>query len=62
SGFWPIVPIKFVQYSKYSPHLIETMDAKPLSLATVSILGQPRGFSCAESIVHYQFQIFKNMA
>ena len=41
SGFWPIFPIKFVQYNKYSPHLIETMDSKPLSLATASILGQP---------------------
>ena len=41
SGFWPIFPIKFVKYSKYSPHLIEKMDSKPLSLATASILGQP---------------------
>ncbi len=41
SGFWPIVPIKFVKYSKYSPHLIEKMDLKPISLAKASILGQP---------------------
>ena len=41
SGFWPIFPIKFVKYNKNSPHLIETMDAKPLSLATASILEQP---------------------
>ncbi len=41
SGFWPIFPIKFVQYNKYSPHLIEKMNSKPLSLATASILGQP---------------------
>ena len=33
-------PIKFVEYNKYSPHLIETMVSKPLSLATASILGQ----------------------
>jgi hypothetical protein len=31
----------FVKYNKYSPHLIETMDSKPRSLATASILGQP---------------------
>ena len=41
SGFWPIfLPIKFVQYNKYFwglPHLIKTMDSKPLSLATASI-------------------------
>ncbi len=43
SGFWPIFPIKFVKYSKYSPHLIEKMHSKPLSLATPSILGQPPG-------------------
>ena len=30
-----------VKYSKYSPHLIEKMASKPLSLATVPILGQP---------------------
>jgi hypothetical protein len=41
SGFWPIFPIKFVKYNQYSPHLIEKMDSKPLSLATASILGQP---------------------
>jgi hypothetical protein len=46
SGFWPIFPIKFVKYSKYSPHLIEPIiikmaDSKPLSLATTSILEQP---------------------
>jgi hypothetical protein len=46
SGFWSIFPIKFVQYNKYSPHLIEPIiikmaDSKPLSLATASILGQP---------------------
>jgi hypothetical protein len=41
--FWPIVSIKSVKYNKYSPHLIETMDSKPLSLATASILGQPPG-------------------
>ncbi len=41
SGFWPIFPIKFVKYNKYSPHLIEKMDSKPLSLVTTSILGQP---------------------
>ena len=43
SGFWPIFPIKFVKYSKYSPHLIKKTDSKPLSLATASILGQPPG-------------------
>jgi hypothetical protein len=41
SGFWPLFPIKFVKYNKYSPHLIEKMDSKPLFLATASILGQP---------------------
>ncbi len=41
NGFWPIFPIRFVKYSKYSPHLIEQMNSKPLSLATASILGQP---------------------
>ena len=41
SGFWPIFPIKFVKYSKYSSHLIEKMASKPLSLATAPILGQP---------------------
>jgi hypothetical protein len=41
SGFWPIFPIKFVKYNKYSPHLLEKMDSKPFSLATASILGQP---------------------
>ncbi len=45
SGFCPIFPVKFVKYSKYSPHLIEPtiemVDSKPLSLATASILGQP---------------------
>ncbi len=40
SEFWPNFPIKFVKYNKYSPHVIETMDSKPLSLATDSILGQ----------------------
>ncbi len=44
SGFWPIFAIKFVQYSKYSPHLIEKMVSKPLSLATASILGQPPSY------------------
>ncbi len=46
SGFWPIFPIKFVQYSKYSSHLIEKMNSKPLSLATASILGQPPSEKC----------------
>jgi hypothetical protein len=41
SGFWPIFPIEFVKYNKYSPHLIKKLDSKPLSLATASILGQP---------------------
>ncbi len=45
SGFWPIFPIKLIQYSKYSPHLIEKMTSKPLSLATASILGQPPSVS-----------------
>ncbi len=39
--FWPISPIKFIKYNKYSPHLIKKLDSKPLSLATASILGQP---------------------
>ncbi len=33
-----------VKYAQYSPHLIEKMASKPLSLATTSILGQPPGF------------------
>ncbi len=49
SGSWPIFPIKFVKYSKYSPHLIERMDSKPLSLATASILGQPLSRASGES-------------
>ncbi len=56
SGFWPIFPIKFIKYSKYSPHLIETMDSKPLSLTTAFILGQPpgmkqQGFSIVELMI-----------
>ena len=39
-----LAPGEFVvKYSKYSPHLIDKMDSKPLSLATTPILGQPPG-------------------
>ena len=41
SGFWPIFPMKLMKYSKYSPHLIEKMASKPLSLVRTPILGQP---------------------
>ncbi len=40
SEFWPIFPIKFVKYSKHSPHLIKKLDSKPLSLTTASIFEQ----------------------
>ncbi len=40
ADFGPFFRLNFVKYSKYSPHLIEKMDSKPLSLATASILGQ----------------------
>jgi hypothetical protein len=53
SGFRPLFPIKFVQYSKYSPHLIETMTSKPLSLATASMLEQPPGSITIFSYFNY---------
>ena len=55
SGFWPIIPIKFVKYSKYSPHLIKKMDSKPLSLTTTSIIGQPPSLNLGAKMITYSF-------
>ncbi len=57
SGFWPIFPIKFVQYSKYPSHLIEKMDSKSIFFATASILGQPLRDNQAHLIMDAVYQL-----
>jgi len=49
--FWPFFPNIFVTRVNHLNQMFKKTDSKGLSLATVSILGQPPSFLCQKTIV-----------